>query len=357
MIDDNTQCTVRVSDNDVGSQIGLTGVVVFSDGQKCSLAMLEKYESCSVSILGKVVGEHTVSANYTGDSGHEGSSASLVIRVNKKPTSTIVTCSPSTVGAEQTLVYCSATVTDNSNNTIVPTGTVSMMWDGPRNLQSAVTCNLVAGSSVPTALCTIVYLPTILADGVHTVTVTYAGDSTHLGSTGTSSVSVNIPKTKVVVTVVCPQQTLIVGENATCTVMIVGRAVEGSASIILSSTNGGTAQPRPSACSLQDGICNIAVTGTSAGTLSIEASYEGDAYDLPGQGSSELTFENPVSQRSTDLVAQLGLIVYVLPIAVLVLALVSVGIILVARGTRRTAREDHAWKVASNFQDDDSLDI
>ncbi len=150
--------------------MNVTGTVTWSGNTGCAPSTVTGgypgTASCTTSSLGG--GSDTVTANYGGDSNHNPASGSVVQTVNTASTTTAVSSSlnPSEFGQA---VSFSATVTGSS-----PTGTVqfyvdSVLFD---------TETLVSGSATSISTST-------LAQGTHTVSATYSGDTDNSGSSGT----------------------------------------------------------------------------------------------------------------------------------------------------------------------------
>jgi FG-GAP-like repeat/Bacterial Ig-like domain (group 3) len=110
--------------------------------------------------------------------------ARLTVGSRKRATGTSVSCAPSTVrlGGATT---CTATVTDTDIGESTPTGMVSFSSSGSGTFSPA-TCTL-AGSG-DSAGCSVTC--TLTARGTHTISASYAGDATHLGSSGSTTVRI-----------------------------------------------------------------------------------------------------------------------------------------------------------------------
>jgi hypothetical protein len=128
-------------------------------------------------------------AGGLGPDGFAGATAEL-FSPPTDPTSTSVSCSPGTVavGASST---CTVTVTDTGAGSVsTPTGTVSFGSSGPGSFDGNP-CTLIEASS-GVASCSVSYVPG--ATGTPTrseaITATYGGDTTHAGSSGTTTVTV-----------------------------------------------------------------------------------------------------------------------------------------------------------------------
>jgi hemolysin type calcium-binding protein/Big-like domain-containing protein len=196
-----TTCTATVSDTDGGTASTPTGTVSFgssgpgsfSAGQ-CTLSGSGASAGCSVTYTNDIgSGSQTITGAYGGDAIHADSSGSQAVAVTGPghPTSTNVSCSPSTVNVEQPST-CTATVTDEvfSVPPTTPTGTVGLFPGGPGSFNGTSPCTLsgIGGS----AQCSATFTPSgPEAGGNTTILASYNGDAVHGVSSGTTSVTVN----------------------------------------------------------------------------------------------------------------------------------------------------------------------
>ena len=132
-----------------------------------------------------VVGDSDATVNGQGNQG-----AAYVFGF-VRTTTTGVSCSPSTVVAGRATT-CTATVTDTDTGAqTTPTGTVSFSSaPGPGGFTGSP-CTL--SGSGGSGSCSVTYTPTATASTpvrADTITATYAGDSTHAGSSGSTTVEV-----------------------------------------------------------------------------------------------------------------------------------------------------------------------
>ena len=170
-----TVLTTSPNPSTAGSNVVLTatvspssasGSVEFFDGAASlgSAPVVGGVASLSTSSLS--VGNHALTATYSGDATHAGSTSSVVTQtVNKIVTSTTLQANPNPVVVGDPAVF-TATVSPSS-----ATGSVEF-FDGATSLGSAPVVGGVASLSTST-----------LSLGNHTVTATYGGDSTHTAST------------------------------------------------------------------------------------------------------------------------------------------------------------------------------
>ena len=168
-------CGVTVVDTASGIISVPTGFVSVNSSIGCFISS----GSCTVNITSTVSGSLEVSASYGGDAGHLPSiSPPVLVRINSRETSTVVTCARSTptVGEDTT---CSATVTDMSpgmtntlagNLTFTPVGVCVLTGTG-------------ASASCSTNIAT-------TAVGTLSISATYLGDSNHNASSGIATIIV-----------------------------------------------------------------------------------------------------------------------------------------------------------------------
>src|SRR2546428_6424592 len=107
----STTCVATVSDISSGTKITPTGTVmfttnstgVFTPSNSCMLSPTGTagIASCSVTYTPGVVGGHTITGTYGGDSTHTGSSNTAGVAVAPIGTTTTVTCNPATVTVNQ----------------------------------------------------------------------------------------------------------------------------------------------------------------------------------------------------------------------------------------------------------------
>src|SRR5437867_3074028 len=158
----------------------------------CALApTTTSSSSCTVMFTANKPGNYTITATYSpaADSIHAGSSGTDTVMVTKRSTMTTVDCTPPTVPAGVSTT-CTATVTDNETGTpITPSGTVTFASSGSGTFSPAASCTLTGTG--PTATCSVTYTPApVGGNETQTITATYGGDETHLGSSGATNIVV-----------------------------------------------------------------------------------------------------------------------------------------------------------------------
>jgi hypothetical protein len=144
--------------------------------------------SCSVSYTPSpgTEGPQTITAAYSGDPTHQGSSSTTSLSVTKRTTSTSVSCSVAFL-TDHHATPCTATVTDTSPGTpITPSGTVSWKSSG-KGTFSSNPCTLSGARA--TATCVVTYTASPGKPLPQTITGTYNGDADHFGSKGTTPIT------------------------------------------------------------------------------------------------------------------------------------------------------------------------
>jgi Big-like domain-containing protein len=143
--------------------------------------------TASITTAALPVGDSTISASYSPPGiTFAGSVGSLPWHVDRAPTSTTVSTSPSPSAQGDVVTFTSTTCASGASTAppAAPTGTVTFS-EGSTVLGSAP----VAGGPCGTASLT----TSSLAPGSHTITASYGGDANFAGSTGTVGQVVNCP--------------------------------------------------------------------------------------------------------------------------------------------------------------------
>ena len=190
-----TTCTATVTDTS-SSPTAPTGTVSFaasnsgsfSPSSACTLSSTSSSASaCSLTYAPSpgTEGTQTITATYGGDSAHQESSGSSSVSVTQRATTTAVVCAPTTVALLHPTT-CTATATDTSAGTpITPTGSVGWTKNGDGTF-GATSCTLTGTGA--TAGCSVTFSDPISKSGVTQITTSYAGDTDHTGSTGSTQI-------------------------------------------------------------------------------------------------------------------------------------------------------------------------
>ncbi|WP_243059751.1 ExeM/NucH family extracellular endonuclease [Nocardioides sp. SR21] len=206
-------------------------------------------------------GTHTLTVTYAGDGGHESSSDTFDVTVNKRGTTVSGTGGTFQVGTSWTsqVTVSPATATGQVE---VLNGASSL---GTATLGGGTGSVSIAGNALPI--------------GTHSLTVNYAGDATHAASTSTVSVTVTgSSPSPTTVAATCPAVTFGTGWSAQVSVTPASAAgavqVRAGATLLGSGT-------------LTGGSASIAIDGTAlvVGTHTLTVDYLGDG----GHASSTTT--------------------------------------------------------------------
>ena len=262
VLNQSVSFTVTVSAAAPGSGTP-TGTVQFSiDGSKFGSAVaLAGGSATSTSISTLKLGNHTITASYSGDGNFTASTApSFTQVVNKDNTTTnlVVTVNPSVYGQS---ISFTASVAAVAPGTGTPTGSVTF-FDGSTTLS---TVTLTAGVAT--------YTTTKLATGQHTITAAYNGNSTFAISTSAAlTQTVNQDHTSTVVTASADPS--VYGQSVTFTATV-SAAAPGSGTPTGSVTfmDGSTAL---GSATLSGGKARFKTTSLAAGSQAITAVYGGD---------------------------------------------------------------------------------
>jgi hypothetical protein len=212
--------------------------------------------NCTVAGDKLTVGDHTITATYSGDSTYTGSTASTTVTVTRSVTAVHgkVAKTPNTYGH--------TTVAVVSNLTKDATGTVTFTTP---DRQTTTQCIAI----LPKLTCS---FSTVLFAGLHTLHIRYSGDATHLPSTATSQFV--ITKAPVTATAAPTNPTVTAGGKVTLT--MTGLPTKATGSIVFTDQNGNvlcTATLPATSCSAVDAL--------SVGPHLITAHYSGDANYQP----------------------------------------------------------------------------
>ncbi len=299
MVDQTSSCLAIVTDTSTSGATAPTGTVAFTPGGICTLGNPSSASArCSVSVIPTSAGTLSVSASYNGDSTHSVSSGSSSIAVNKRATSTVISCSPASVQVGQSST-CTASVKDTSQGTpSTPAGTVDFTNGG--GSFTGTPCSLGAVNST-TANCSVSYTPSGTSARTETITGTYTpaqSDTFHNGSLGTFPLSIIVTGLHSTSTSVnCTPSNVDVNQATSCTATIRDTLTSGATAPTgtVTFTPGGTCTlGNPSGSSAS---CSVNVTPTTAGPMSVSARYNGDSTHATSSGSTTIN----VNKRATSM--------------------------------------------------------
>jgi large repetitive protein len=254
-----------------------TGTVVVRDGAT-TLGMLTLNGSGSASLqtAALVVGSHTITASYSGDTNYSTASTSLIQTVQSATTQIMLTASanPATYATPVSLV---ATVKGNGG---IATGPVAFT-DGGASIGSAVlNANGVATLTLST-----------LPPGLDTVVANYAGDS-NIGASSSTPLIVSVKEVTSVALASSanPAMTL---SSVVLTATVSNEGV-GQATGMVTFTDGST--QLGTAVLNANGVASLTVPSLAAGNHSLLASYAGDTDNF---ASTSATLAEGVQLRPT----------------------------------------------------------
>jgi N-acetylneuraminic acid mutarotase len=292
-VNNSTSCTAIVIDNNSTAPTTPTGTVTFQSSGSgtfsgtCSLTGTGNNASCTTGVTYTPTaigtGTHVIRGTYLGDSTHNPSisigSQSFTLTVIGRLTSTVVSCAPSSVLANNGST-CTATVADTgSGTTSTPTGTARFTSAGTTggSFSPATNCNLSTGS------CSVTFTPS--GAGTVKITASYQGDNVHYTSSGISGNLTSTLRTSTIA-ISCPTTTT-VNNPVSCTVTVTDTspapALVPSGTVALSSSGPGTFTSCTLAGSVAAATCATSYKPTSIGTGShvLTAHYGGDMAHSP----------------------------------------------------------------------------
>jgi kumamolisin len=281
-----------------GGQHGeaVTGTVAWSANTGCGTTNVTSgtpgLATCTTSSL--AVGTDVITATYSGDGNHSGSTGTLsggqVVNAATSATTVASTLNPSAYGQA---VSFSANVAAIAPGAGTPTGTVQFSIDGS-SVGSPVA--LVSGSATSSSIST-------LAEGTHTITAAYSGSTNFLTSNGTLSggQTVNAATASTVVTsTVNPS---VYGQSVTLTATISGQyglLKAGQRGQAVTGTVAWSANTGCGTTNVVSGVASCMTSSLAVGTDVITATYSGDGNHSGSTGTlSGGQLVNPATSATT----------------------------------------------------------
>src|SRR5439155_1044040 len=215
---------------------------------------------------------------------------------------------------------CTATVTDPATSGIVtPTGTVTFAIDTGTGSFNVPTCTLAAGTYAagtitPSTSCSVVYKPSQIGTGSHTLSASFGGDSSHTTSSSTATVTVTPPAAAPTTTVVnCVPASVTVNSGSVCTATVTDTSATGATtptgSVGFASDGTGTFSLPGTSCSLSAGAagtasCAVTYTPTvvGTGTHSITGTFVPTSNHAASNGAFALTVSPPAAHLTSTVV-------------------------------------------------------
>jgi sugar lactone lactonase YvrE len=180
---ENVTFTATISETPAGG-IAPTGVIVFSDslpggplsGTGTPVPLNNGSASFSTTLL--AAGSHPITATYAGDTNNSATLNTLTEKVNTATTTTTLTTSNPSVPLTAPVTF---TATVAGNNSSTPTGTFTF-YDGQKQLGQPQPVSNSGSASLSASFVT---------TGVHSITVSYSGDSDYATSSAGLTETVN----------------------------------------------------------------------------------------------------------------------------------------------------------------------
>ena len=254
-----------------------TGTVTFSSslsGVLGTAPLVDGAASLEFTTLLLAIGEHTITADYSGDSSFVASSGTAPLTVEHGVSSTMViaTPTPADFGA---MVLLGATVSTPAG---VPTGSVEF-FDGPTSLGTAPVVDGGASISVST-----------LGVGGHTVTAEYSGDSNFTASSGSTGVTIETASSAI--DLVATPSTADFGATVELAATVSSAAGTPTGTVTFVSNLSGPLGPP---VLLVSGLAVLPVASLAVGGHTITAEYSGDASFDGSSDDAAVTIETAAS--------------------------------------------------------------
>ncbi len=236
-----------------------TGTVTFTSGGPTLCTATLPATTCPTS-TSLVVGSYPITATYSGDVNYAGSTASTALTVTQASTSITATATPPSVpfGTSSTLAA--------SGLPAGATGTLDF------STATATLCQV----TLPASSCATV---TSLPVGSYAITVTYSGDSNHVGSTASITLTVTLAPT----TFTASAAPASVAHGTSSTLGATGLNAGATGTVVF--TSGATTL---CTATLPATTCSTS-TALAAGVYAVTATYSGDASYAGSTASTQLT--------------------------------------------------------------------
>jgi large repetitive protein len=226
--------------------------------------------------LGLGLGPHTLTAVYSGDTNHAGSTSSPVTESVLQSTSATLISNNNPAAIGQNVTFA-AQITGAGG--VIPTGTASFRDNGSLLATSAL--NSLGAAS---------FSSTTLAAGSHPITVSYSGDTQSAASTSPAYSEIVKQQSSLVLSV--SPNPAVFATNVTLTLTAIVHTGTATGTVVL--YDGSTALATVALD--RSGIVQWSLQDFSAGTHSLSAQYAGDAASIGG--TSNIVMEQ-ISQANT----------------------------------------------------------
>jgi hypothetical protein len=263
-----------------------TGTVQFAidgmnSGRPVNVSTTKGVTTATYSTLLLLLGQHTITANYSGDGSFAASSGSLTQTVHLRSMSTTMVSSSSNSASLGQTVTFTATVSGVNPNAVPPTGTVQFYIDG-NTAGTPVSLTTTAGVSTAS------YSAASLSGGPHIASAVYSGDANFNISSGYILGLVEVAPADTTTTVSSSSNPSGSGQSVTFTAKV---SLPNSVSVVPTGTVqffvDGTIAGVATLAAAGNGLYTASYTSSSlaAGTHTVIATYSGDVSFTGSSGS------------------------------------------------------------------------
>ena len=271
----------------------VSGSVTWSSNTGCSSSTVSGNPgtaTCTTSSL--AVGNDAVTATYSGDAQHGGSSGTLSggQTVNQSTTSiSVSSVNPSSEGYGQDSPALITAVLSWSGSGAAPTASdVAIGGNGPGSY-STTSCAPPSGTTMS---CTATYTPTTDTTGSYTESASFAGDTNYTSSSSSQSNNFSIGQANSNTAVASSQNPSAIGQSVTFTATVSGQygLLKGRNGRVKSNVSGSVTWSANTGCSVSTvsgnpGIATCTTSSLPLGTDTITATYSGDSYHNGSTGT------------------------------------------------------------------------
>jgi subtilase family serine protease len=272
----NDAITITVTSGSSSSTATPTGTVTISvDGTMQTPALTLVNGMATYVFSSTVVGSHTITASYSGNTTYIASSGSLnltVIAAGLVASKTTLSASTSTVAAGASDAVTITVASGSSSSTTAPTGTLTIVVDGATQSPAL---SLTNGSAT--------YTFSSLIGGSHTITATYSGSSTYGTSSGSLSVTVTVVASTTALS--AATTTPAVGTSDVVTITVASGSSSSTATPTGSLTITVDGAPQTPTLTLTNGSATYPFSSATVGSHTIAAAYSGDSTYAASTGS------------------------------------------------------------------------
>ena len=235
-----------------------TGTVTFADGSTVLGSITLVAGQAGVTSAALTIGVHTITASYGGDATYASSDGSFSQTIAKAATTTVVTSSGPTIYGQS--VTFTATVAPAAPGSGGPSGTVSFAAGSAVLGTSAVTGGVAT------------FTTAALGAGTYSVTATYGGDASFLGSANAAALTQAVSKAASTTTLTSSPAIPTAGQLTTFSASVSSGA--GTPTGAVTFTDGAALL---GVATLSGGVATLTSNALAVGAHAITAAYQGDA--------------------------------------------------------------------------------